>query len=543
MSKLYTFCVHFWIIWTFFHCYGILLSERVRILERKAKRKRANSIPRIAIVALSVLGQIGWMLLLFLKLNEYYAWIALATGLLSAVVVLKLYSHPGNTAQKTVWIILILILPVMGLALYLMVELFGDLGGTGKRLETVRRELSPQPRHREDEVEKLTETDPAAANTFRYLWNCTGSPACGNTAVRYHAQGKDALEDLKADLEQAETFIFMEYFIVEDGSAFREIREILARKARQGVEVRLLYDDFGSVGYVNTKFARQLNREGIRCRIFNPALPVVNLFMNHRDHRKITVIDGKVAYTGGYNLADEYFDRAHPYGHWKDTGLRLEGEAVPSLTATFLELWNITTREKEDFSRYLEIIHSVPGDCLVQPYGDNPLSGERSAENVYLNLAAQATRTLWFMTPYLIISDEMTRALTLAAKRGVDVRIIVPGIPDKKTVYQVTRSYFAELARNGVRLYSYTPGFCHGKMCICDGNLVSIGTSNLDYRSLYLHFENNVLLWGGEAAASVARDFTETFLLCREITGEYASGRGAFLMVWQYLLRLFSPLM
>ena len=512
-------------------------------MERKAKRKRANSIPRIAIVALSVLGQIGWMLLTLLKLNEYYAWIALATGILSAVVVLKLYSRPGNAAQKTVWIILILILPVMGLALYLMVELFGDLGGTGKRLENVRRELSFWLRHQEKAVESLTETDPAAANTIRYLHNCTGSPACGNTAVRYHAQGKDALEDLKADLEQAEKFIFMEYFIVEDGAAFREIREILVRKVRQGVEVRLLYDDFGSVGYVNTKFARRLNREGILCRIFNPALPVVNLFMNHRDHRKITVIDGKVAYTGGYNLADEYFDLAHPYGHWKDTGLRLEGDAVRSLTATFLELWYITTREKEDYSRYLDIAHSVPGDCLVQPYGDNPLSGERSAENVYLNLAAQAKRTLWFMTPYLIITDEMSRALTLAAKRGVDVRIIVPGIPDKKTVFQVSRSYFAELARNGVRLYSYTPGFCHGKMCICDGKLVSIGTSNLDYRSLYLHFENNVLLCGGEAAASISRDFTETFALCREITGEYASGRGAFLMIWQCLLRLFSPLM
>lgn len=497
----------------------------------------------MVLVALTVLGQIGWLLLVILKLNEYYAWIALATGLLSGVVVLKLYSGQGSSAGKMSWIILILIFPIMGLSLFLMTELFGDPAGAGKRLTRVRGALRPWLQHREEDVAELGEKDPAAANTFRYLWNHTASPASAHTDVRYHAQGKDALEDMKQALEQAQNFIFMEYFIVEDGSAFREIREILVRKARQGVEVRLLYDDFGSVGYVNTRFARDLNREGIRCRIFNPALPVLNLFMNHRDHRKITVIDGKVAFTGGYNLAEEYFDRTHPYGHWKDTGLRLEGEAVRSLTATFLELWHITTRESGGFDRYLNVSHSVPGDCLVQPYADDPLNGERAAENVYLNLAAQARHTLWFMTPYLIITDEMIRALGLAAKRGVDVRIILPGIPDKKMVYQVSRSYFAGLARQGVKLYAYTPGFCHGKMCICDGKLVSMGTSNLDYRSLYLHFENNVLLWGGSAVQEIARDFEETFALCREITPEYVSGRGAFLLTWQCLLRLFSPLM
>ena len=512
-------------------------------MERKYNRKSNNSIPRIVLVGLSLLVQIGWILLLLLKLNRYYAWISLATGLFSAVVVLKLYSKPGNTAQKMTWIILILIFPIMGLTLFLMVELLGDPAGTGRRLEEIRGELYPWLRHREEAVDALGQENPAAANTFRYLWNYGGNPASTHTSVSYHAQGKLALEDLKQALEQAERFIFMEYFIVEDGSAFREIREILARKAGEGVEVRLLYDDFGSVGYVNMDFARQLNREGIRCRIFNPALPVLNLFMNHRDHRKMTVIDGKVAFTGGYNLADEYFDRTHPYGHWKDTGLRLEGEAVRTLTATFLELWYITTREREDYRPYLEVEHTAPGDCLVQPYGDNPLGEERSAENVYLNLAAQAKHTLWFMTPYLIISDEMTRALGLAAKRGVDVRIILPGIPDKKMIYQVTRSYFAGLARQGVRLFTYTPGFCHGKMCVCDGELASIGTSNLDYRSLYLHFENNVLLCGGKAVADMTRDFEETFAFCREVTGEYVSGRGAFLMIWQCLLRLFSPLM
>ena len=509
---------------------------------KEVKKHTSNSIVRIVLVGFSVLIQSGWILLTILELNAYHTWISLATGLLSGIIVLKLYSRNETAGMKLPWIMLILIFPVMGLSLYLMVKILGDSAGMGKRLCRVRRALRPflQQNHT---LEELKKTDISIANQFGYLWNITGSPAYSDTRVQYHPEGKLALEALKKDLEQAKSFIFMEYFIVEDGSAFREICKILERKAGEGVEVRLLYDDFGSVGYVNLKFARQLNAKGIRCRIFNPAVPMVNLFMNHRDHRKITVIDGKVGFTGGYNLAEEYFDRAHPYGNWKDTGIRLEGDAVRSLTATFLELWYATTREEEDYACYLNVCHRVPGDGTVQPFGDNPMESERIAENVYLNLAASAKQTLWFMTPYLIISDEMTRALGLAAKRGVDVRIIVPGIPDKKTVYQVTRSYFGGLASQGVRIFAYSPGFCHGKMCICDGELASIGTSNLDYRSLYHHFENNVLLYRSEAVGDMVRDFEETFSQCRELTEEYRSGRGAFLMLWQCLLRLFAPLM
>jgi cardiolipin synthase len=286
-----------------------------------------------------------------------------------------------------------------------------------------------------------------------------------------------------------------------------------------------------------------MNKLGIRCQAFNPAMPFLNFFMNHRDHRKITVIDGKVAFTGGYNLANEYFGITEPFGKWKDTGLRLEGEAVQSLTATFLEIWSLSTRKTEDVSRYLSVRHSVAAPGYIQPFGDNPLTDERCAENVLLNMLGRAERYIYFITPYLIITDEMNRALGLAAKRGVDVRIITPGIPDKKTVYAVTRSYYAGLARQGVRIFEYTPGFCHAKQCICDGKIASIGTSNLDYRSLYHHFENNVLLYGCEAVDAIAEDFENLFPKCREVTEAYASGRGAMLRTWQYILRLFAPLM
>ena len=511
-------------------------------MKKKENNAGGNSLLRIVFVGISLLFQIGWLLLWILELNEYSAWISLITTILSALVVLNLYSKHTNSAMKMPWIMLIMAFPVMGLSMYLLFELLGD-PGVGKRLKAVRKEMREKLPRKDAVIDGLQAREPFAASQFRYLENALAAPVYRNTAVQYYPEAADAFAALKRDLEKAEKFIFMEYFIVEDSSAFRELQEILIRKKKQSVEVRLMYDDIGSVGYVNMLFAKRLNGEGIQCIPFNPALPILNLFMNHRDHRKITVIDGKIGFTGGFNLADAYFDRVRPYGKWKDTGLRLEGEAVRSLTATFLELWSVTTRGKEDYGKYLDILHSVPAEGYVQPFGDNPLGWERAAKNVYMNLISQATKSLYIITPYLIISDEMSSALRRAAKRGVDVRIITPGVPDKKTVYAVTRSYYGGLVCEGVRIFEYSPGFCHAKQCICDGKIVSIGTSNLDYRSLYHHFENNVLLYGCEAVDAIARDFEDLFPKCREVTEEYRTGRGAMLRIWQCILRLFAPLM
>ena len=501
------------------------------------KRFNSNSILRMILVGVSLLFQVGWMLLLILKLNEYSVWISLMTSILSVLVVLRLYSRRTTASMKMPWIMLILAFPVMGLSLYLMIVIFGDPGKRGKRLQTVRKRLDaflPQ-----QEIPKGMES--AIANQHRYLLHHTGSPLYRNTEVAYFAEATDAFGALKADLEKAERFIFMEYFIVSHGSAFQEIREILERKVRQGVDVRLMYDDVGSIGNANFRFAMELNQAGIRCKVFNPALPVLNLFMNHRDHRKITVIDGKVGYTGGYNLSDEYFDRTRPYGKWKDTGLRLEGEAVQSLTVAFLEMWQAT---EEEAAPFLNVRHSLPlAKGNVQPYRDDPMGSERTAENVYLNMVGSACNYVWFITPYLIITDEMERALGLAAKRGVDVRIVTPGIPDKKMVYAVTRSYYGGLASQGVRIFEYTPGFCHAKQCLCDGKIASVGTSNLDYRSLYLHYENNVLFSDCPAVKQVEEDFRNLFPQCREVTQDYRNRRKAILKIWQCILRLFAPMM
>ncbi len=507
------------------------------------RKPTGNSIMRIVFVALSVLFQVGWILVRVQWLNDYSEAISGVTGLLAVVFVLKLNSKDTDTAMKLTWIMLILAMPVMGVSLYVMFEIFRN-PGVGKRLRQVRQQLDRQiPKNTQQAFSHLESQNLSFANQSRYIWKQAGYPVYENTAVRYFAEAKDAFRSLKEELERAERFVFMEYFIVQDASSFRELEEILVRKAKAGVEVRLMYDDMGSVGSANMRFARRLNENGIRCVPFNPAVPFLNLFMNHRDHRKITVIDGRVGFTGGFNLADEYFDRTRPYGKWKDTGLRLEGEAVRSLTSIFLQLWGVQTRKTEDVAQYLDICHSVPAQGFVQPFGDDPLAEERVAENVYLNLISQANKTLYFITPYLIITDELSRALGLAAKRGVDVRIITPGIPDKKTVYSITRSYYAGLARQGVRIYEYTPGFCHAKQCICDGEIASIGTSNLDYRSLYHHFENNVLLAGCDAVQDMAADFVALFPQCREVTEAYRSGRGTMLSTWQYFLRLFAPLL
>ena len=500
------------------------------------KRKRSgNSILRAVFVALSFLLQLGWILVQILALNNS-PYIAAATHLVAFLVVLKLYSKPTNGAYKLPWIMLMMAMPIMGLSLYLLTQLALSPKSIQKRLKSMKGKNAEYLQN--DKI--LQGLAPEERNLAKYLQKYEGMPPWDGTDAKYYGETLDALADMKKDLEMAEKFIFMEYFILEDGEAFSQIREILERKAAEGVEVRLMYDDLGSIGTTSWRYAAELNQAGIRCRSFNPALPFLNLFLNHRDHRKITVIDGKVGYTGGYNLADEYFHYTKPYGHWKDTGLRIEGRAVRNLTASFLELWNVNERTEEDVAPYLEIDHRVEAGGAVQPFGDSPLDGERSAENVYLTIINQAKEYVWLMTPYLIITDELRRSLELAAKRGVDVRLITPGVPDKKTVWSVTRSYYAPLVGQGVRIFEYTPGFCHGKMAVSDGCVASIGTSNLDYRSLYLHFENNVILYRCAAVKQMAADFQEMFPVCREMTEAY---RSATLRIWQCILRLFAPLM
>lgn len=500
-----------------------------------------NSVGRALFVAASVLLQTIWIVGLVVLVNDYYHIVSLATSLLAFLVVLNLSGKRITGAIRGSWIILILLFPVMGLCIYLMFGRPNCVRGMRKRFEHLLKRTEGLLDDGEAVLARVEREDRQLGNQLRYLSRWAGFPACANTDVEYYPTAEEGLEAQKAALRRAERFIFMEYHAVEDSQAFHGLEEILAEKARQGVEVRLLYDDMGSMGFISPAFIKRMEALGIRCRMFNPLMPVLNIFMNNRDHRKITVIDGQVGFTGGYNLADEYFNLTHPFGWWKDTGVKLTGDAVPSLTLMFLTMWNGIKETDGDFTPYLpKVDYQAEEGGIVVPYADSPLDNEQVGENVYLNMLKQAKDYAYIITPYLILDDELISELTLAAMRGVDVRIITPGIPDKKLVYQVTRSYYSCLVDRGVRMFEYTPGFCHAKMMLCDGKTAAVGTINLDYRSLYLHFENGVFLSRCAALEDIRQDFLNTFDQCREVTEAY---RGKELTLWQSLLRLFAPLM
>jgi len=513
----------------------------------EGKHNTNNGIRLAVFCALAILLQVIWLLAAINHLRSDYGFVATLIEMLAVVIVLGIYGKRINSAMKMPWIMLIMAFPFLGVFLYLMIGFNAIPPTMRKRYERIDAILLPLLPQNDAEWEALRSVDQGAAGQSRYIRRFAGYPVYRDTAVDFYPDAALALEAQMKELRKAEKFIFMEYHAIEDSAAFAPVLDILTERAAAGVEVRIFYDYVGSMGFVGNSFAKKLAALGIQCRVFNPVLPVLNVFMNNRDHRKITVIDGKVGFAGGYNLADEYFHITQPYGHWLDTGVKLTGGAVKSLTVTFLENWNAirgSDKDDVDFMRYLPDVPAVPGALgFVQPYADSPMDQEQVGESVYINILRNAKRYAWFITPYLIITDEMNHAFTMAAKSGVDVRIITPGIPDKKLIYSVTRSYYAALARNGVRIYEYTPGFCHAKQCVSDDTTATCGTINLDFRSLYHHFENGVFLYGCPAVGEIKAQFEELFPQCREVTEQYRTGRSGFLRLRQLILRFFAPLM
>ena len=552
-----------------------------------------NGVSRMIFAVISILAEVLVILFLVFSAGQVAGWIYTLFHFLGAVFVLRIYGSHKTASIRMTWMLVILLLPITGTLLYLLIGLNGHSLKMRKRYEDIDRILMPMLPENEDVAEKAKARDLRLGGIIEYIRRQAGYPVYQNTEVRYYDDGAKGFEAQKEDLAKAEKFIFMEYHAIEDAECWHEMLEVLVDRVKAGVEVRVFYDDMGSLGFINTDFVKRMEALGISCRVFNPFAPGLNLFLNNRDHRKITVIDGKVGFTGGYNLANEYFHRTEPYGFWKDTGIRLEGDAVQSLTVTFLEMWNAVSeydKDDIDYVKYLaatdaervmkrrkkldaekaeriekdkeagfekvkegvmrdEKFLAMPGAFagsglgFVQPYADSPMDDIHVGEDVYISMAESAQKYAWFITPYLIITDEMCHAFSLAARRGVDVRIITPGIPDKKIVYSVTRSYYNGLCRNGVRIFEFTPGFCHAKMSIADDLMATCGTINLDYRSLYHHFENGCLYADCDAVMETKKDFEETFAQCREVTEYYTYGRGAFLRFGQMLLRLAAPLM
>ncbi len=495
----------------------------------------------------AIIFQIIAIYIVYFVLGTKFVWISYLITLVAIFMVLYIYGKHETASVKMPWLILISAFPVLGVFLYLMIGINRGTWEMVNRYKQLDGNLLPLLPDNGTELKELRSRDKGVSNQFTYVRDYAGYPVYNNTDVVYYSDAAKGFAAQLEELKKAEHFIFMEYHAIEDGMSFAPLHAILKDKAAGGVDVRLFYDYVGSMGFIGNSFVDKMEADGIKCRVFNPMNPVLNFFVNNRDHRKITVIDGRVGFTGGYNIADEYFHVTEPYGYWLDTGIRLEGDAVKSLTITFLENWNAIRDDDTDDRNYGRFLPDIPYEAkekgFIQPYADSPLDDEHVGEIVYMNILRGAKDYAWFITPYLIITEEMMSHFALAAKSGVDVRIITPGIPDKKIIYGVTRSYYAALARNGVRIYEYTPGFCHAKQCISDDKIATCGTINLDFRSLYHHFENGALLYDYKAVSEIKEMFERTFTQCRDVTEEYRTGRSRFRRLYQMILRLFAPLL
>lgn len=520
-------------------------AARSRVEKKTARR---NGIARLLFTLIAIALEISLIVVFFVVLNGRLSWVSMCTRVLGFVIVLIIYAQHKTASMKMPWIILILLMPVLGIIMYLLIGLNGSTRRMRRRFDEIDEKLFKLLPAQPETEHALTLYDKPLSNLSSYLENYSHYPLYRNTDITYYSDAAEALEAQKAAMRNARHFIFFEYHAIEERESWEEIEEILEQKVKENVEVRVFYDDMGSISFLSSDFRKRMNEKGINCRVFNPFMPGLNAFLNNRDHRKITVIDNRIAFTGGYNIANEYFNITHPYGHWKDTGIMLEGDAVRSFTVMFLEMWNAVKANDIDDSDYEKYLPepdytAKESDGFAQPYGDNPIDNENVGENVYISLAERAENYVWYMTPYLIITDEMIHALSLAAKRGVDVRIVTPGIPDKKMVYSVTRSYYNSLVRNGVRIFEYTPGFCHAKLSVSDDKAGVCGTINLDYRSLYHHFEDGCLIIGKKAVTDIRDDIASAMAESREVTELYRTGRSRFLRLGQMFLRLFAELL
>ena len=499
---------------------------------------------RVVAVSLSILLQIAFILAGMNWLRDYWQWMRFAMSLISWIAVLLIMTGRSNPSYKMAWIILILAFPVAGITIYLFFG--GNKASSRENRKMSRVDMLVLQNLRQDKtvLQKLEASDLQAWNHARYLLSSSRYPVYDNSDAIYFPSGESCYARMLEELEKAEHYIFLEFFIINNGKMWESILEVLHRKAMQGLDVRVMYDDFGCITRLPMRYCKTLREMGIQAHVFNPFIPVLSGRLNNRDHRKLMIIDGKVGFTGGINLADEYINEIERFGKWKDCGILVSGEAVWSMVLMFLGIWDYVAKLEEDAEAFRPDYpaHEKTGGYL-QPFADSPLDNEDVGATIFQSLIQSASRKVWIMTPYLILDDKMISALCVAAKTGVDVRIITPGIPDKWYVHAVTRANYEVLTESGVRIFEFKPGFIHSKVCLTDDRYAVVGTVNMDFRSLYLHFEDAVYLYDSPAVGQVAKDFEKTFPVCREMT--YARCRHVHLYqrVIRTLLRVFSPLL
>ena len=514
----------------------------------KAKKKLGRGLlSRTFFFMVTLFLQVGLVVGVAMVLDQNFPLFYMFITLISVFAVLTLLDKDRvNPVYKIMWLIIILLLPPTGTLFYLFWGHRNVANRHARKMQLISSRCTKAIPQEEQPLQQLWVHHKNLARSARYLAQHAGAPLYADTQSEYYPWGQDFFARFLEELKKAKKFIFMEYFIIKPGYMWDTTLEILKQKAAEGVDVRLLFDSFGCMMTLPEDYAETLRQAGIQCYAFGPFRLSYHIsdytMLNHRDHRKITVIDGNVGFTGGLNFSDEYINRKKRFGVWKDTGLMLKGSGVQSLTALFLEMWDFTTGTVSNPLDYAPTLRYT-ADGFVQSYGDSPLDDENIAENAYFNVLQQAYRYVYIATPYLVVDNEMITTLSLIAKSGVDVRIITPGIPDKWYVYWVTQSYYRVLLQAGVRIFEYTPGFIHAKMYVSDDQTAIVGSANMDYRSLYLHFENCCAFYGGQMVQNVRADLEQCMAVSHEVTLEETLKTPIPKRIAQVLLRLFAPLL
>ncbi|MGD9605287.1 MAG: cardiolipin synthase [Bacilli bacterium] len=493
---------------------------------------------RVFIINFLLLIQFSFIFYFAFYLGKKGIYFILPFTILSFIMAFAILSRSFNPAYKISWIMLVLMVPFAGLFFYLM---FGRLR-LSKKKRLFIDELNAKTNHELAKGYKFTAfEEPDLHRISQYVFNACGFPALNNTTSQFLTPGEEMHKAMLEELRKAERFIFLEYFIISEGQMWNSIEEILIEKVKNGIDVRLIYDDFGSMYKTQTHFKKRLISLGIKVVNFNPYIPRLTMIINYRDHRKMMVIDGNVGFVGGANIADEYINLVTPFGHWKDASVMIKGEGVWNLSYLFMQMWQFATNTTFNYSDFRPTL-KIPTSGFVQVFGDGPFDQKQIIEDTYLNIINQAKKYVYISSPYLVLDNEMVTALKIAAQSGVDVRIIVPHKPDKKLVFYVTQSFYATLIKFGVKIYEYEPGFIHSKVIIADDLIAMVGTANLDYRSLYYHFEVSCLLLKTESLKDIYQDMVHCFKVSHLVTFDEAKKRTILRKVIVSFLSAFSPM-
>jgi len=516
-------------------------NEVLGLLPKSRKNLLRIIFSRLGLVVITIIAELVLLVGAYLWAFSYFKWLVLVQFVFTIIMILYLFNCSMDASAKLTWLFLIMLAPVpASIFLWFTQKNFGHRMVKERTAELIEatKDMLQQDK---DTLYAPELIESGTDDLCRYVNRSGCFPIYKNTSTTFFPSGEAKFEAMLEELKKAEKFIFLEYFIITEGFMWGSILKILADKAAQGVDVRVMYDGMCEISTLTADYPKRLAKLGIKCKPFSAIHPFLSSHYNYRDHRKILVIDGKVAFNGGVNLADEYINKEERFGHWKDTAVMVKGQAVESFTLMFLQMWNLTEQDVKWDECKVEA--SAESDGYVMPYCDCPLDGERVGESVYMDILYRAKHYVHIMTPYLILDNELETALKYAVQRGVDVKIILPGIPDKKIAYSLAKSHYSQLVKYGVKIYEYNPGFVHAKIFVSDNEKAVVGTINLDYRSLYHHFECATYMYKTSCVSEIEADYQETLKKCSAVTNESIKNEKIFYKVFGAIVKILAPLM